>query len=181
VTRLCAWTIGRVVGHREAHAVFNRADVKRWRRVVHKELRWLRCASEDPVYRAAMVLAAVYCFGTDVGVIAEASGQPEAFVRQVLKASRKERVIAGQTIRAAWNGKHGVVALMLDAMVATGDLYRPPDPKRSAAAKARKQSARPQKPRAPRTKMAAGAVFTPKVTKSDPLYNLAERRKAADR
>lgn len=153
--------------------MFSKPQIKQWRRAIHKEFRWLRMPSEDPTYRAGMVLAAVYGFGTDVGILATLSGQTDAFVRTVLKRARATRMLTGQTLRVAWNSKDGLVALMLDSMVAEGSCSRPPDPRRSAAARKRKRGP-DTKPRAPRTKAIPGAVFTPKVTNSDPLYGLSE-------
>ena len=154
---------------------FERDSVKRWRRAVHKELRWLNLPSEDDVYRAAMICAAIYCFGTDVSVLIEISGQDEARVRAVLKRLRKTGVLSGQRLRASdgWSGKHGTFGLLLDAMVAAGELYRPPDKKRSAAAKARPRT-KSSSPRRPPTKIEPGSVFSPKVSKSNPFYGLAE-------
>lgn len=151
---------------------FERESVKRWRRVVHKELRWLKLPSEDVVYRAAMVCAAIFCFGTNVDVLIEITGQDKARVRSVLKRLRKMRVLSGQTLRASgkWEGDQGAFGLMLDAMVAAGELYRPVNEKRSAAQKARKVSG----PRKPRTKREPQVVFQPKVTNANPLYGLAE-------
>jgi hypothetical protein len=157
--------------------VFDKADVKRWRRVIHKELRRMRLPSDDPTYPAAMVLAAIYCFGTDVSVLAEVTGVNEQRVRQTLKALRKRGIVVGQRLRTAMTDeKTGGFAWILDAMVASGDLYRPPDPKRSAAMKGRKRGPNKQ-PRRPRTKIMPGAIFTPKVVKSNPLYGLAEWEK----
>lgn len=153
---------------------FARESVKEWRRAVHKELRWLKTPSDDPMYRAAMVCAGVYCFGTDVAVLVEVTGQEKPLVRSVLKRMRKMRVLTGQTLRASggWEGTEGAFGMMLDAMVAAGELTRPPDPKRSAAQKARTR-ATASKPRAPRAPKPSG-MFMPKVQKSNPLYGLPE-------
>jgi len=155
---------------------FDRESVKKWRRAVHKELRWLGAPSEDLVYRAAMVCATVFCFGTDADILAELSGQDEKLFRTVLKRLRKMRVLVGQTLRASdgWQGKYGNFGLMLDAMVAAGDLYRPPDEKRSAAQKARRNP-ESRKPRSPRQAVTPGT--RPKVVNSNPLYGLAEWEK----
>ena len=130
------------------------------------------------MYRAGMVLAAVHGFGTDVSLLVELSGQPEAFVRGVLKRARATRLLVGQTLRVAWNSKHGIFALAMDSMVAEGSLYRPPDPKRSAAAKARPRGP-DKKPRARRNTVATG-VYTPKMVNSNPLYGLAEWEKTGE-
>lgn len=154
--------------------VFEKDSVKQWRRAVHKELRWLKLPSEDPVYRSAMVCAAVYCFGTNVAVLAEVSGQETPFVRATLKRLRKTRILTGRTLRACegWEGKHGIFAMMLDAMVAAGELYRPVDETRSQAQKARTTS-RPRQPRQKRDVVDAPNVFKPTVTKANPKYGLA--------
>jgi hypothetical protein len=157
-------------------AMFTKDQVKRWRRAVHKEFRWWRLPSEDPAYRAGMVLAAVYGFGTDVAIIAEVSGQTVDFIRAVLKRARATRLLTGQTLRVGWNTKEGAFALLLDAMVAEGSLSRPPDEKRSAAAKARPRGP-DKKPRARRLHIPNGAMFSPKVTNSDPFYGLSEWEK----
>ena len=157
---------------------FDRASVKRWRRAVHKELRWLKLPSEDAVYRAAMVCAAIFCFGTDVAVLAEVSGQDPDVVRSALKQLRRNRALTGRMLRASagWDGTFGAFGMMLDAMVAAGDLYRAPDEKRSAAAKARAKPTE-RKARQPRPRVDPGTVFRPKVSKSNPLYGLAEWEK----
>jgi len=122
-----------------------------------------------------MVCATIYCFGTDVSVLVELSGQSAAVVRAVLTRLRKTRVLTGQTLKAGdgWKGKHGAFGLMLDAMVAAGELYRPADPKRSAAIRRRVMPTR-RAPYKTRTVVAPGAVYTPKVAKSNPMYGLAE-------
>lgn len=155
---------------------FEKESVKRFRRTVHRECRRLHLDPDDPEYPVMMVLACVLAFGTDVGVLSEVSGQQDKFVRDVLKRARKARILAGQTLRVGWNGEHGGMAMVLDAMVSAGTLSRFVDPKRSAAAKAlvRKPET---KPRRQRTKIAAGSVFSPKVTASDPLYGLNEWKK----
>jgi hypothetical protein len=156
---------------------FNREDVKRWRRAVHKELRWCKLPSDDAVYRAAMVASGIYCFGTNLDVLVEVTGQDRKFVRDTLKHFRSRRVLVGQTLRIDWNDpKSGAFALLLDAMVGAGEIDRPPDPKRSAAQRARKSSGE-RKPYRKRTPQPQG-VFTPKVTKADPLYGLNEWRQA---
>jgi uncharacterized protein with NAD-binding domain and iron-sulfur cluster len=110
-------------------------------------------------------------------VICEVVGQPEAFVKPTLKRLRQQRALSGQTLRVAWTDKKtGGFAWILDAMVAHGDLARPVDPKRSQALKGRKRGPDKQ-PRRPRTKVVSGAVFTPKVVKSDPIYGLSEWEK----
>jgi hypothetical protein len=155
--------------------IFDKADVKRWRRTVHKELRRIRLPPDDAAYPAAMICAAIYCFGTDVAVLAEVSGQPEAAVKPTLKRLRQQRALSGQTLRVAWNDeKTGGFALLLDAMVAAGDLIRPVDEKRSAAHKGKHSG--PRKPRQPGQASEPGAPFRPKVTNSNPLYYLDETK-----
>ena len=154
--------------------MFERTDVKRWRRTIHKELRPLREPSDSPTYRAAMVLAAIYGFGTDITVLAEVSGQALEFVRGVLKRARKTRMLKGQTLHVGWNEQHGLFALMVDAMVAEGTCSRPPDPKRSAAQKARQHGRGRGTSKRRQVVSTAGAVFTPKITRSNPLYGLTE-------
>ena len=157
-------------------AIFQRDDVKRWRRVVHKELRRMRVFPEEASYPAAMVTAAIYCFGTDVEVLAETSGHPADYVTRVLKRLRQHRVLTGQRLRVAWEDeKTGGFAWGLDAMVACGDLVRPVDPKRSAAHKGR--HAGPRKPRTVRAKPEPQTPFRPAITKSNPLYYLDESTK----
>ena len=130
-----------------------------------------------PAHRACMVLAAVYGFGTDISVLVEVSGQTEIFVRTLLRRARKTRMLTGQTLRVGWNDKKtGQLALLLDAMTGISDLYRPPDEKRSAAAKTRMKPVSRKQP-APRQVVLPGAVFTPKIVNSDPLYDLAERER----
>ena len=152
--------------------LFERADVKRWRRIVHKELKRARMPSNDPTYPAAMVCAAVYCFGTNRAVLLEVSGVEEAIVTATLKRLRKERVLSGQTLHAGWNDKkHGWMAWFLDAVVGSGDLVRPVDPQRSAAHKGKHGG--PRKPR--RVVPPPNEPQAPKMINSDPKYWLANR------
>ena len=157
-------------------AIFARDAVKHWRRTVHNELRRMRLTPEGPVYPAAMVTAAVYCFGTDLDVLVEASGHQAEYVKRVLKRLRQQRVLNGPRLRVAWQDeKHGDLAWFLDAMVACGDLVRPVDPKRSAAHKGRHSG--PRQPRAVRVKPEPRTPFRPAVVKSNPLYYLDESSK----
>jgi hypothetical protein len=154
--------------------MFDKARIKQWRRDISKEMHKIGLPSDTPEFDTGRVLAAVYGFGTDVDVLVEVTGYSAKYVRDVLKRCRKARIIVGQRLRVAWN-EHGI-SLGLDAMVASGVCTRPPDPKRSAAQKARRQPAM-RAPRRPRTVVAKGAVFTPKVTPADPYYGLSEWEK----
>lgn len=156
------------------HRIFEKVSVKQWRRVVHKELRGTGLPSEDPVYRACFVLAGIFCFGTDVEVLVEVSGQTADFVRAVLKRARRTRILSGRRLMVAWlQAGIGGLAVILDAMTVIGDLYRGSDPKRSAAAKARKNPAA-RSARPPRQKVEPGTIFSPTVVRSNPLYGLAK-------
>ncbi|MDP3768588.1 MAG: hypothetical protein Q8S13_11290 [Dehalococcoidia bacterium] len=154
---------------------FDRKLVKRWRRDV-----WRVFADQgfkSPEIPAAMVLAAVMCFGTDLSVLSDITGSSEAYVRQVLRRLRQQGVLRGRTIRTAGLGREADVAtlgMVLDAGVAAGIFTRSADPKRSAAQKARKPETRARGPRRPRTQVTPGALFTPALQRSNPLYGLPE-------
>ena len=154
---------------------FDKVGVRRWRRDIFREIRSSGIEPNEPAFSVGMVLSAVYGFGTDTGVIAELTGLHEDYVKSVLKKLRKARVLRGQTLRVRWNadGFEGTLAFVLDAHVAAGNFTRGVDEKRSAAQRARR---RPEmvKPRKPRAVQPKGAVFTPGVTKSNPLYGLPE-------
>ena len=160
---------------------FEKADVKRWRRTIHKELRRVRLSPSDgPSYQVAMVLAAVYGFGTNAALLSELTGQSVEYVKTTLKRLRQQRILSGQTLRARWEDKkHGGFAWIIDAMVGAGDLARFVDPKRSAAHKGRHSG--PRTPRRPRVTIAKGAIFSPKMVKSNPLYGLVEWESSSDR
>ena len=158
---------------------FDLAKVKRWRRDI-----WRIYEGEGfkpAEIMAAMVLAAVAAVGTDRDVLSELTGHSPLFVQKVLRRLRRQRVCCGQTLRTPGvaAGHEGHVGAILDASVAAGIFARFVDPKRSAAQQARKPETRAQGPRRPRTKITAGAVFTPKQQKSNPLYGLPEWEKKA--
>jgi hypothetical protein len=127
---------------------------------------------------AVMVMAAVDAVGTNPKLIGELVGVSTEYVTKVLRRLRAQRLLRGQTLRVRWDepGFDGFVSFVLDAMVSTGELVRPPDEKRSAAQKARAPETRARGPRAKRTRMPVGA-FTPKHVKADPLYSLADRER----
>lgn len=151
---------------------FDKAKVRRWRRTVWREFTGMGFLPTH--MHAPMVLAAIDAVGTGPTLIAELVGVSEEYVTKVLRRLRKQRVLQGQTLRIGWDSKDsGWMAVALDAMVATGDLTRPPDPRRSAAQKARAPETRTRKPQTKRTKAAVG-MFTPKRVKSNPFYGLPE-------
>jgi hypothetical protein len=117
------------------------------------------------------VLAAVSAFGTSLPVLSEIVGRDEAFVKTVLKRLRKSKVLVGQTIRINWDyeGWEAMVAVGLDLMVASGEVIRVPDEKRSAAHKG-KHSGPKSSRRVPTSKIAG--PFSLKRVKSNPLYTL---------
>ena len=153
--------------------MFPKDEIKRWRRVVHKELSRVGFSGDDPKRLPAVVMIAVSGFGTDRSVLCEITGQPESFVRAVLTRLRKQRVLSGQALRVSWDdpGFDGTVAVVLDALVAAGDVARPVDPKRSKGLKG-KAGRKAGGINRPRTVIAPGAVFTPGRIKSNPLYEL---------
>ncbi len=154
--------------------MFEKADIKHWRKTVHKELRRasLDEAREPVVYRTAMIAATVYCFGTDPAILRELTSYDLAFVRDTLKRLRAAKILVGQKLRVRWNddGAAGRVALMLDAMTAAGDLVRPVDERRSRAQKGKTRQSGGTRRRGP----VARGVFTPAVAKCDPYYGLPE-------
>jgi hypothetical protein len=151
---------------------FDRRRVQRWRRDIWRTFD--KCGFTPPEIMAAMVLAAVAAVGTDLGVLSELTGHSTGYVRKVLKRLRAARILSGQTLRTPGvaDGMDGHVGTVLDAGVAAGIFARFPDPKRSAAQKARAPETRARGPRRPRVVVALGAVFTPNVKKADPLYGL---------
>jgi hypothetical protein len=162
-----------------ADGQFDPTRVRRWRRDV-----WRLFAKEGfrpAEVSAALVLAGVAFFGTDLGVLSELTGSSPDYCRKILRRLRKQRVLRGTTLHARWHDHdEGYVATMLDAGVAAGIFVRGVNQKRSAAQKARAPETRARGPRRPRTKIAPGAVFTPKIQKADPLYGLPEWEKATD-
>lgn len=160
-------------------SLFDKHRVKRWRRDVWRI--YEQQGFKPAEILAAMVLAAVASFGTDVSALSEITGHSTAYVTKVLRRLRKQRVLSGQTLRTPGmsddaNGHFGAV---LDAGVAAGIFSRFVDPKRSKAQQARKPETRTRGPRRKRETPTAGAVFTPKVQKSNPLYGLPEWEKQA--
>lgn len=154
---------------------FDAKAVKRWRRDVWRAFE--REGYRGPAISAAMVLVAVAVAGTDLLVLTTLTGLSRDYVRKVLMRLRKEGVVRGRTIRAAWmNSDDGFaqsVAVLLDAGVAAGDLSRFVDAERSAAQKARAPETRVRR-RQTRRPVEPGTVFQPQVTNSNPLYGLPE-------
>jgi hypothetical protein len=159
--------------------MFEKEQIKRWRRTCHKEIDRLGTTGDGDVFRATgLVVMSIYAFGTDVQTLATLSGQTPAFVRNVLKRLRQQRILSGQRLRVNWNDKgfRGEISLCCDLLVAIGDVVRPVDPKRSAALKGkagRKLGGANQR-RTP--KVTPGAVFTPQV-KAVPnqLYQISDQ------
>lgn len=154
-------------------SMMDKKAIRRWRRDV-----WRIFEKEGftpAELMAALVLAAVAFFGTDLDVLCELTGHSRDYCRKVLRRLRKQRVVSGQKLRTAWHDdKAGGLATILDAGVAAGMFSRSPDPKRSAAQKARAPETRHRGPTRPRAILPAGAMFTPEMQKSNPLYGLPE-------
>ncbi len=156
---------------------FDQKKIRRWRRIIW---RVFSANGLEPVHvHAAMVMAAVDVVGSSELMIAELVGVSEDYVRKVLRRLRKQRVLRGHTLCVRWDepGFEGTVAALLDAMVATGELTRPPDPRRSAAQNARAPETRARGPRTRKAPLIVGA-YTPKRVKANPWYGLAEWEKA---
>jgi len=103
---------------------FNLKRVQRWRRDVWRIFE--HAGFQPAQIMAALVLAAVASFGTDLEVLSEVTGHSTDYVRKVLRRLRAERVLRGQTIRAAWADENsGSFAVALDAGVAAGMFTRP--------------------------------------------------------
>lgn len=153
---------------------FELRRVKRWRRDVWRVFE--REGFKPAEIMAAMVLAAVAVVGTDLAVLSELTGLSALYLRKVLTRLRRERILRGQTIRTPGvsDGFEGHLGTMLDAGVAAGLFARFVDQKRSAAQKARAPETYARGPRGPRTKVPPGAVFSPQLQKSNPLYGLPE-------
>lgn len=154
---------------------FEPKSIRRWRRDVWRVFD--KEGFKPTEIMAGLVLAAVSAFGTDPDVLSEITGHSTEYVRKVLKRLRRERVLRGQTLRAAWgDNETGSFAVLLDGMVAAGIMTREINDKASAAQKARAPETRARGPRRPSTKVAVGAVFSPQIQKSNPLYGLPEWR-----
>ena len=152
---------------------FDKKAVKRWRRDVWRVFE--KQGFKPAEIMAALVMAAVAAFGTDLSVLSEITGHSADYVRVVLKRLRKQRVLSGATLRTAWDDDNaGGLATALDAGVAAGIFTRGVDPKRSAAQRKRAASTRAYGPRRKSTAVAPGAVFTPAMKKANPLYGLPE-------
>lgn len=158
-------------------SLFDKTRVRRWRRDVFREVQKLGFRPEQPGFSAATVMIAVYSFGTDVTALVEITGYADTFIVKIIRRLRKSKILVGQKMRvAAWDaeGLQGIVGLACDALTVAGDVERVPDPKRSAAQKRAAQSRVMPPTRRRRTVIAPGAVFSPQVVTSNPLYQLAE-------
>jgi hypothetical protein len=155
--------------------MFDKQKIRKWRKQVWRVLarEGFQPAHMNPV----MVMAAVDVVGTNPALVSSLVGVSIDYVTKVLRRLRKQRVLSGQTLRVRWDepGFEGRVAFILDAMVATGEVVRPPDEKRSAAQKARAPETRVRGPRGKRSQAPVGA-FTPKHVKANPLDGLSEWR-----
>ena len=142
---------------------FDPKRIRRWRRDIWRLLQGL---DFKPVQiPAGMILLAVQSFGTDAQVLSEVTGSSVDYVKKVLKRLRKQRIVTGQTLRARWDDPddfRSAINVMLDAGVAAGIWSRFPNPKRSAAQKARRPETRATGPRYRAPQVPEGAVFTPK-------------------
>lgn len=155
--------------------LFDKKKVRRWRKTVFRELTRLGFGPANIEFAPGMILAGIQGFGTDVSVLRELTGYPDALIVRTLKRLRKMRILVGQTLRADWSGDGlaGEVAFVADVLVALGEFKRTPDAKRSAAQLARPRS-HVSATRANRVKIQAGAVFTPKTVKSNPWYQIEQ-------
>lgn len=160
---------------------FSQPTIRNWRRAVFREIKTLGFTPGYPGFSAAMVMAAVYGFGTDTGVLSEITGHGEEYIKTVLKRLRKTRILSGQTLRVRWDkeGFEGLVALACDALVASGNVERPPDPKRSAAQRGRTDGRGRGTPKVRSAARPSGA-FTPKVVQANPLYQIAGKQEKPD-
>lgn len=151
---------------------FDKHRVKRWRRETWRIFE--QQGFKPAEIMAALVMAAVSGFGTDVDVLSELTGSSTDYVTKVLRRLRKQRVLAAQTMRTRWTDDNdGYVATLLDAGVAAGLFTRDAvDQRRSAAQKARAPETRHVGPQRQRVRIPKGAVFTPKTQKANPMYGL---------
>lgn len=155
--------------------MFTPKQVRHWRRAAFREIQQLGFIPGHREFSAGMVTAAVYCFGTDIETLCTLTGYSAELVGAVLKRLRKTRILVGQTMRVAWDdpGLRGPIAVTCDVLTAAGVVDRPADPERSAAHVGRHSG--PRKPRTPSPRVVG--AFTPKVVKSDPLYEIAKSGK----
>jgi hypothetical protein len=149
----------------------DRARVRRWRRDVYRAF---ASGGLKPIQiQAALVMAGVDALGTHLPTLSELTGLSENYARKVLRRLRRERILVGQTLRVRWgHPDEGEFAALLDAMVASGELARFPDQKRSMAQKARTPGTRVRGPR--QRKATVVGPYIPKRSKSNPLYGLSE-------
>jgi hypothetical protein len=157
--------------------LFDPNKVKRWRRDVWRAFESEGFKPHEII--AAMVMFAVNCIGTDLLALSQLTGSSEVYCQKVLRRLRKNGVVSGQKVRVSWRDENnGWIGPMLDAGVAAGLFERSPDTKRSAAQKARDPKTRHRGPRKARTVIARGAVFSPQVVDSNPLYGLTKEAQA---
>src|SRR5262245_46493131 len=100
--------------------MFDKQQIKRWRRACHKEIDRLGTTGSADRFRAIGLIAmSIYAFGTDVTTLTTLTGQPSKMVRDVLKRLRTQGVLKGQTLRVNWNDKgfRGEVSLCCDLLV----------------------------------------------------------------
>ena len=155
---------------------FKKPAVRRWRRDV---FRALKSSGFNPAESmAGMVLAGIIAVGTDPGVLSALTGLGSDYVKKVTKRLRKQRIVLGDTLSAAWAAKgddfYHEVAAVLDCGVAAGTFSRFVDPKRSAAQKARKPETRSRGPRGPRIRRELNTIAPPRIRASNPSFGLPE-------
>lgn len=145
--------------------------VRRWRRDVYRA--FTAGGLKPAEISAAMVLVGAALVGTDTTVLSQLTGLSADYALKIVRRLRKQRVIRGKTIRAAWASEEaGDLAVILDAGTAAGIFSRFADKKRSAAQKARAPETRARGPRPRAT--SARSVGPLVLKKSNPLYGLPE-------
>lgn len=159
---------------------FDKKAVRRWRRDV---FRALQSSGYNPAESmAGMVLAAVIAIGTDITAISALTGLSTDYALKVVKRLRKQRIVQGNTLSAAWAAKgddmQHEVGAVLDCGVAAGVFVRSVDPKRSAAQKMRKPETRARGQRGPRKVREANVIAPPKIRASNPYFGLPEWEQA---
>ena len=163
--------------------MFEKKAIRHWRRFIFREVEKIGFRPAHRGFSAAMVMMTVYSFGTDVDVLVELTGFSAEFVIKTLRRLRKQKILVGQKMRVArWDddGALGAVGVALDALVAADEVSRFPNPKASAAQKARAPETRARGPRTRRAPKAVG-IFTPQVKNCDSLYGLtADQRQQFD-
>lgn len=114
----------------DAMPMLTKQEIVKWRRFLFRTVQSAdrRLPPSDATFSAAMVMAGVSVFGVNRAVLSEVCGFSEKYVGRVLARLRKARLLRGETLRVAWDHeKHGDIAFICDALVASGAVARMPE------------------------------------------------------